>query len=405
MNNDQLYDVSIIGGGLAGLSLSIQLAKADYNVILFEKEKYPFHKVCGEYISLESWDFISNLGLNLEELNLPIIKKLIVSSPNAKYIEQELPLGGFGISRYKLDNELSKIAMEAGVNIHEETKVNDIAFKNELFTISTSAFNIQSKIAAGTFGKRSNIDIKWSRDFIQKKINKLNNYIGIKYHVKTDLPADTIALHNFKDGYCGISKIEDNKYCLCYLTTAKNLKANNNSIAEMEKNVLLKNPFLKHIFSSAHFLSGFPVTISQISFDKKSQVENNVLMIGDASGMVTPLCGNGMSMALHGSKIAFQYIDRFLQKKINRKEMEDKYAEEWKSQFGSRLRMGRIIQRLFGKEFTTNLFISTLKPFPLVISRLIKSTHGKPFSNFALWISQSFYLMGFVIYATALFNL
>jgi flavin-dependent dehydrogenase len=45
------YDVAIIGGGLAGLSLSIQLAKKNYSVVLFEKEKYPFHKVCGEYIS------------------------------------------------------------------------------------------------------------------------------------------------------------------------------------------------------------------------------------------------------------------------------------------------------------------------------------------------------------------
>ena len=223
MMEDKIYDVAIIGGGLAGLSLSIQLAKAGYDVVLFEKEKYPFHKVCGEYISMESWDFIVNLGLNLEQLNLPIIKKLIVSSPNGKSIKEKLPLGGFGISRYLLDNELSKIAKEAGVKVYEETKVNDISFNADVFTISVSAFNIHSKVAAGTFGKRSNIDVKWSRDFVKKRSNRLNNYIGIKYHVQTDLPVDTIALHNFKDGYCGISKIEDDRYCLCYLTTAKNL--------------------------------------------------------------------------------------------------------------------------------------------------------------------------------------
>ena len=371
--------VSIIGGGLAGLSLSIQLANAGYNVALFEKEKFPFHKVCGEYISLESWDFIKNLGLNLDEMNLPIIKKLLVSSPNGKYIEQALPLGGFGISRYTLDNELSKIARQAGVKIYEETKVNDIVFKDDSFTISTSGFAVKSKVVAGTFGKRSNIDIKWSRDFVQKKPNKLNNYMGIKYHVQTDLPEDTIALHNFKDGYCGISKIEDNKYCLCYLTTAENLKANNNSISEMEKNVLRKNKFLKQIFSSADFLPGFPVTISQISFDRKLQIENNVLMIGDAAGMITPLCGNGMSMALHGSNIAFKCIDNFLQKKISREQMENQYAKNWKAQFSGRLRMGRMIQRLFGKEFSTNIFISVVKPFPFIIRRLITSTHGKPF--------------------------
>jgi len=127
--DEKLYDAAVIGGGLAGLSLSIQLAKAGYNVVLFEKEKYPFHKVCGEYISLESWDFIKGLGLDLEKMNLPIIKNLIVSSPNGNSLEQPLPLGGFGISRYGLDNELYKIAKDAGVKIHEGTKVNELSLK------------------------------------------------------------------------------------------------------------------------------------------------------------------------------------------------------------------------------------------------------------------------------------
>ena len=89
-----------------------------------------------------------------------------------------------------------------------------------------------------------------SRAFIQKKNNKLNNYIGIKYHVNSNFRSDTIALHNFKDGYCGISKIEDNKFCLCYLTNAANLKKSGNSIEEMEKNILSKNRHLKNIFKT-----------------------------------------------------------------------------------------------------------------------------------------------------------
>lgn len=65
------YDVSIIGGGLGGLSLAIQLADAGYRVILFERKKYPFHRVCGEYISMESWDFLQRLGVPLHELRPP----------------------------------------------------------------------------------------------------------------------------------------------------------------------------------------------------------------------------------------------------------------------------------------------------------------------------------------------
>jgi len=373
------YDVGIIGGGLAGLSLSILLAKSGYQVILFEKEKYPFHRVCGEYISLESWKFIESLGLNLSHIDLPIIKKLIVSSPNGNFIKANLDTGGFGISRFFIDNELKKIAVENGVSVLEETKVNDVVFNDKSFTIIYNGGKIKCPVVTGCFGKRSNLDVKWQRDFIKQKPGKLNNYIGVKYHIKTSFPPDTIALHNFKNGYCGISKVEGDAWCLCYLTTAQNLKENNNSIKEMEQNILYKNPFLKKIFSESEFLFSDPVTISQISFDKKLQVENQILMSGDAAGMITPLCGNGMSMALHSSKIVFECISLFLNKTITRKQMENQYSQQWKEIFESRLNTGRMIQKLFGKERMTNWFINTIKPFPFLINKLIKATHGKEF--------------------------
>ena len=378
-NDPAKYDVSIIGGGLAGLALSIQLKNKGYSVVLFEKEEYPFHKVCGEYISLESWNFLISLGMPLAEMDVPIIKKLMVSSPGGNYLEHDLPLGGFGISRYTLDNELNKIAVSKGVVLYDHCKVEEVLFHNEQFTLETTAGAFKSTVCCGSFGKRSNIDIKLGRRFITQKNNKLNNYIGVKYHIKTNFPADSIALHNFKNGYCGISKIEDDKYCLCYLTNAANLKENNNSIPAMEKNVLYKNKFLKEIFENSELLYKSPVTISQVSFSKKTQVENHILLAGDAAGMITPLCGNGMSMALHSSKIAANFIDAFLQMKISRYDMETGYAKKWRQTFSRRLATGRLIQKMFGKESVTNRFISFMKHFPMLTKALIKQTHGEPF--------------------------
>src|SRR5688572_33011074 len=117
------YDIAIIGGGLAGLALAIQAAGAGYQVVLFEKERYPFHKVCGEYISFESWNFLQELGVPLSDMDLPVINRVMISSPNGKYIENRLPLGGFGISRYTLDHMLAKIARREGVVLAEDTKV------------------------------------------------------------------------------------------------------------------------------------------------------------------------------------------------------------------------------------------------------------------------------------------
>ena len=377
------YDIAIAGGGLAGLALGIQSARAGYSSILFEKERYPFHRVCGEYISLESWNFLEDLGVPLSQMNLPIIRRVLVTAPNGKEIEQSLPLGGVGISRYKLDALMAEIAKSAGVELMEGTKVENIQFGEDKFCVHLTSrptpSRVCSKVAAGTFGKRSNLDLKWKRSFVLQKQNKLNNYVAVKYHIKIRWPDDLIALHNFKDGYCGISQIENGNCCLCYLTTAKNLAQSGNSIHQMENRVLSANPHLKKIFDECEILYDAPVTISQISFSKKSQVQDHLIMIGDAAGMITPLCGNGMSMALHGSKIAFEQIDRFLQNKISRQRMEQAYREQWRKQFATRLRTGRMIQRFFGSPLLSNLFISSLKPFPSLIDKLITQTHGQPF--------------------------
>lgn len=377
--SDNNYDIAIIGGGLAGLSLAIQLRRKGYSIILFEKEKYPFHKVCGEYISLESWDFLSSLGVDLAALKVPVITQLQVSAVNGKLLTQKLPLGGFGISRYQLDNLLMQIASAEGVVIKENTKVQDIKFVQDSFEIDCSVGIYKARVAAGSFGKRSNLDIKWKRLFTTAPKNKLNNYIGVKYHVKINFPVDTIALHNFQNGYCGIVRIEDNNYNICYLTTADNLQQCNGDIKKMEQLILCRNSHLKQLFEQSELAHQSPITISQISFEKKSQVENHILMAGDAAGMITPLCGNGMSMALHGSKIAAAHIHDFLQHNIDRDQLEKNYTLEWNRQFAHRLLMGRRIQRLFGKRWLTNLFITSVKPFPGLVRSLIKQTHGKSF--------------------------
>jgi flavin-dependent dehydrogenase len=378
-NPENIYDVAIIGGGLAGLTLSIQCANAGYNTILFEKETYPFHKVCGEYISLESYSFLEHLGLTLKEFDLPIIKRLQLTNVSGKLYEFDLDLGGFGMSRYTLDNALYEIAKRKGVYALTGVKVADVNFENNVFTIQTTTGNFMSQITAGAFGKRSNLDIKWKRDFIIQKPDKLSNYIGVKYHIRYPLEKENIALHNFYNGYCGVSNIEENKCCFCYLTTASNLKENNNSVVQMEKNVLWKNPLLKEIFNNAQLIYNEPLIISQISFRKKKQVENHVLMTGDSAGLITPLCGNGMSMAINASKLAFENIQAFLEQQIDRQQMEKRYAKQWQQHFKKRLFIGRMVQRLFGNNTTTSVFLKMMHKMPWLAHKLIRSTHGKPF--------------------------
>lgn len=383
MYETHTYDAAIIGGGLAGLSLSILLARQGYSVVVVEKEKFPFHKVCGEYISMESWDFLQSLGVDLGALQVPLIRQLTISAPNGKTFETKLPLGGFGISRYKLDAHLVELAKNAGVDVLEETKSIFVNYTDH-FEVGTNHKKhaapqiIHARICCAAYGKRSNLDVKWKRNFVTET-KATQNYVGVKYHVRIDRSLNKIELHNFEDGYCGISAIEEGKHCLCYMTTAANLKKAGNDIRQLEEQVLFCNPHLKEIFQSATFLDCFPITISQINFRRKAPVENNVIMLGDAAGTIAPLCGNGMSMALHSSKIAAELIRNFFSGIIDRQELNMLYSDAWNKHFVSRLRTGRILQGFFGNKLVTNFFVGLMRAAPFLARPVISKTHGKPF--------------------------
>jgi menaquinone-9 beta-reductase len=297
--------------------------------------------------------------------------KFQFTSPSGRVLETDLDLGGFGISRYTLDNYLYQLALKNGVEFLLENAVETIDYQEDNFIIKTLNQTFESRFVIGAFGKRTKLDATLKREFFTKR----SPYIGVKYHIKTDFPKDLIALHNFKDGYCGISAIEEDKYCLCYLTTRENLRQFG-TISAMEKNILWKNPHLKRIFTESEFLYEKPEVINEISFAPKTAVENNILMAGDSAGLITPLCGNGMAMAIHGAKLLSESI---LENYGNRDLVEKTYQKAWNQHFSQRLWVGRNVQRLFGNEVVSEIALSSLKLFKPALKAIIKATHGEVF--------------------------
>ncbi len=380
MSETILYQVAIVGGGLGGLTLSIQLAKQGIAVVLFEKKKYPFHKVCGEYISLESKPFLERCGIDFSKWDIPIITELSVSAPNGRQVKQHLPLGGFGISRYSLDAELKTLALKNGVSIYENTTVHAVTrLHKDQYTLDTSNGMFTAQLVVGSYGKRSNLDIKFQRSFIKRKPHALANFIGVKYHIKvTQGLANEIQLHNFKNGYCGFSKVEGNTWCLCYLTTAANLQEHG-SIEALEREVLSQNPHLKAILESSQKLYNEPLTISNIDFSKKELMKDGVIFLGDAAGMITPLCGNGMSIAMHASHHLSKLIPHYLNGVFSVAQLLERYTQFWKKNFAKRLWVGRLIQRSFGRPVLSNWVVRFFAVNKKLLYLLIRQTHGKTF--------------------------
>lgn len=366
--------IVIVGGGLAGLIAAVHLRSRNCNVVVIEKNEFPRHKVCGEYISNEVLPYLNSLDLNVFDLKPAVISKMEFSTAKGKIISGNLPLGGFGISRYELDNYLYKNAIKKGCQIIQSS-VENVFFDNDEFAISTSNGSVfKSKIVIGAFGKRSNIDQKMNRNFIQKK----SPWLAVKAHYSGNFPNDLVGLHNFKGGYCGVSKVENNKINICYLVDYRTFK-NYRNIEEFQSEIVQKNPYLRLIFENSKIIFDKPLTISQISFESKNTVEDHILMIGDTAGLIHPLCGNGMAMAIHSAKIASELIIKYYDNRIgSRKELEKKYTQEWNFNFKKRLATGRLLSKIMLNEKLISFLMQFIVKFPFLLPKIIKKTHGKP---------------------------
>jgi len=367
------YDVIIAGGGLAGLVSALHLSQKGLQVLLIEKHTYPKHKVCGEYISNEVLPYLVSLGFNPFEFGAKKITDFTLSTPGSRSISTTLPLGGFSISRYCIDSELAKKAAGHGTKIHHAI-ITDIQFSKNKFTVFTNKReNFTAELVIGSFGKRSNLDIKLDRAFIKKA----SPFLGVKAHYKGDFPEEAVGLHNFPGGYCGISKVENDHINICYIADYKSFKKYRN-IDSFQDKVLSRNKFLKKAFKDYEMVFEKPLTISQVSFSAKNPVENHILMAGDAAGMIHPLAGNGMGMAITAGQMVAQLILEYKAGKIKtRSELEKKYAKIWQKAFSLRLKSGHIISRLFRLGIFSEGILIFLKLFPFLLPQIIKRTHGK----------------------------
>ncbi|NND88879.1 MAG: FAD-dependent oxidoreductase [Flavobacteriaceae bacterium] len=374
MNSNTIYDIIIIGGGLAGLSTALHLGNKDISILLIEKNDYPHHKVCGEYISNEVLPYLNSLGIYPVEKGAIPISRFEITNYNGRMIKAELPLGGFGMSRYFLDNLMFE-KLNDSVDVVIDTVVS-IGTKQGVHNVQTkSKQSFMGRLVIGAYGKRSNLDKSLGRKFIDYK----SPWLAVKGHYKADHPRDTVSLHHFDGGYCGLSQTENGSVNVCYLTTYQSFKRSKD-IDDFQKKTLEANPYLKRFFDHSELLFEQPLTISQISFERKSPVKDGIIMIGDSAGLIHPLCGNGMAMAIHSAKIFSElYLEWVDKQSQDIDELIAGYSGQWEMEFATRLKAGRIIQKLLLQKWSSNIGFAVGEQFPSLVRSIIKQTHGKPF--------------------------
>src|SRR5258707_2041673 len=115
----------IVGGGPAGSATACGLAALGRDVMLTERIANPHHKVCGEFLSVETQTLLERLGVDPSALGAAPIEQVAVYS-SSRSVTSALPFRALSLSRYRLDDALLRRARESGARLKRNVAVKSV---------------------------------------------------------------------------------------------------------------------------------------------------------------------------------------------------------------------------------------------------------------------------------------
>lgn len=370
-------DAVVIGGGVAGCSAAIALAEAGAATTLIEAKAYPHHKVCGEVLSPGCMPLLQRLGTAdaISELRPAPLDHVHITTPNGT--RWQSALGGVGVSRCALDRVLAERAQTCGARLLDQTSV--VAVDGSLdngFTVTTRASSgaqqtLQTRLVIGAHGKRSTLDRVFDRAFLRQP----QPFVGLKAHFIGDPIPNRVELHTFPGGYCGMSEIEGDRRNVCLLVRQDVFaRVSGGDIPAFVRWMQTQNPALGAWLSTAALAFPSWLSISQIPFVRKTVIECDVLMTGDAAGLIAPLAGDGIEMALRGGIMAAAAGVRFLDRQWSAADLRARYAAAWRRAFALRLRLARLLQAIMLRPPLLDAGLRLLNTAPAFGALLVRQT-------------------------------
>lgn len=333
-----MKEITIVGGGLAGLSLGICLRKKGIPVRLIESTKYPRHRVCGEFIAGVSDHILEDLGIHGLLADARKHREMKWWMGDSCLLSEQTPSVAFGISRYVLDERLAKEFVGLGGVL--EYKIG-VKFKD--------AEQEGWVWAAGKDKRRSKQDVGG------------NAWIGLKIHAVglTDAESAGLEMHSGKTGYLGLCPVENGRVNCCGLFQVQSeitpASAKRKWGAERGKVAMLMS------YAEAGGMTALLEWLQSNDFDDESFTaiagfrmgeqtlieEGEVFCIGDASYLIPPFTGNGMSMALESSAFAAKAIENYSLGALSWSDCLRAYRNETRQYFSKRTTIAEAIHPLF----------------------------------------------------------
>jgi flavin-dependent dehydrogenase len=376
-------DVAIIGGGLAGGLSAIHLARAGFHVILFEKESHPVEKVCGEFLSYECLPLLREVGVDPVLLGGVEITNFRLHGPT-QTASVRLPRRAIGLSRKVLDEELLRIAKEAGCEIRRGVRVTEILEGLDETTgsilVSTSAGETRASrliVATGKSEFRS----------LNERVGRDNSYVGFKMHVRLK-PSCAAQLKNhcdlfvFEHGYGGLTDIGDGVADLCFLIERSALKSIGTNWESLSAHIGRSNWSASHYLDGAEPLSPSFATIAVLpyGFLRRAPAPTGMFFVGDQMAVIPSLAGNGMTIALTTARRAVEAMIEPISEgsKVMRLRFAPQASRDYQRAARAALRpqleAARPIQALFKNPKLIDVTTYAVRAFPSIFNRIFHTT-------------------------------
>lgn len=386
--DDSLYDVAIVGAGLAGSSIAATLANLGWRVLLVERDSFPRHKVCGEFISPEAQATLRHLGLFAEVAALkPVsLHATAITSRHARVLRRPLPGEAWGLSRYKLDEGLARAAVSRGVELRTATTVTSHVVQNEIkngvqneqvelhLRDRQQTTRIHARAAIMAFGRTALPGLAAHRP--PADTSERARYVGIKCHYRGVEMPPQVELYFFPGGYAGLNPVEGGHVNLCLLVSYAAFAQAGRSIPGMLATAIAGNAALAERMHGAEAVVDTECSVAPVDTYRRAQPWSDVAQVGDSAVMIPPLCGDGMAMALRSAELCAPLADQFLRGNLSLAAWSSAYQQHWSQEFGQRVRIGRWIQQLLQIPMVGESLILTGNLLPSLADYFISSTRG-----------------------------
>jgi flavin-dependent dehydrogenase len=380
-----MHDVVVVGAGPAGSSIAIALARRGWDTVLVERDRLPRHKVCGEFLSPETQASLRKLGVvdDLAALAPVPLTAATLTTPRGTTIELPLPGEAWGLSRYALDAALAEAAVRHGAELWTSTTVTTVERREDGFTVHLrrreQTLLVHTRAVVIACGRYSSAGLP-PRAIIANNAPATGwrRSVGLKCHYEqVDMPG-RVELFLAPGGYAGINPIEGRRANVCLLMTYDAFEQAGKSVQNAIAAIAGQHPALARRLATARPVEDTACAVAPVDTGRVAQPWwDGMACLGDTAGMIPPLCGDGMAMALRSSELCAPLADEFLGERLSLAGWGEAYSRAWRAEFAGRIRLGRWLQNLLTTPMAGEALVKVGGWLPGLGQYLIGATRGK----------------------------